>query len=103
MTELVLTERETDEGLLVSVCDADVVGETFENGEVSLTVEEAFYDGEAAESGVAEERVLESLAACSTANLVGTRTVGLALEHGLVDEANVLDLEGTRHAQLVWL
>ena len=103
MTDLVLTERRTDEGLLVSVCDEDVIGETFENGEVTLTVEEAFYRGEGAEAGVAEERVVESLSACVTANLVGTRTVELAIEHGFVDEANVLDLEGTRHAQLVWL
>jgi len=103
MTDLVLTERRTDEGLLVSVCDEDVIGETFENGEVTLTVEEAFYRGEGAEAGVAEERVVESLSSCTTANLVGEHTVDLAIEHGFVDEANVLDLEGTRHAQLVWL
>ena len=36
---LLLTERDTDEGLLVSVCDADILGESFENGSVSLTVE----------------------------------------------------------------
>ncbi|PSQ33651.1 DUF424 domain-containing protein, partial [Halobacteriales archaeon SW_10_68_16] len=29
---MLLNERETDEGLLVSVCDADVLGENFENG-----------------------------------------------------------------------
>ena len=103
MTDIVLTERETQEGLLVAVCDADVLGETFENGDVSLTVEEAFYDGEGAETGVDEERVVESLAACTTANLVGTHTVELAIEHGFVEAENVLDFDGTRHAQLVWL
>ena len=103
MTDILLTERETDEGLLVAACDADVVGETFENGSVSLTVEPEFYDGEATERDVSAERVAESLAACSTANLVGSRTVGLAVERGFVDEATVLELDGTRHAQLVWL
>jgi hypothetical protein len=103
MTDIVLTERDTQEGLLVSACDADVLGETFENGDVSLTVEEEFYDGEGAETGVAEDRVVESLTACTTANLVGEHTVGLAIEHGFVDEETVLDLDGTRHAQLVWL
>jgi len=80
MTDVVLTERETEEGLLVSACDADVLGETFENGQVSLTVETDFYDGEAAETGVPDERVLESLAACTTANLVGEYTVELRAE-----------------------
>jgi hypothetical protein len=96
---MLLNERETDEGLLVSVCDADVLGETFENGEVSLTVEEEFYDGEAADEGA----VVESLVRCSVANLVGTEAVGLALEHDIVAEENVLDLGETRHAQLLWM
>ncbi|MCU4800503.1 DUF424 domain-containing protein [Halobacteria archaeon HArc-gm2] len=96
---MLLNERETDEGLLVSVCDPDVLGETFENGKVSLTVDEAFYDGEEAD----EQTVVDSLARCSVANLVGTDSVALAVEHGFVEEENVLDLDGTRHAQLLWM
>ncbi len=103
MTEIVLTERETEEGLLVSACDADVMGKTFENGDISLTVEEAFYDGEDAERGVTEERMAQSLASCTTANLVGTRTVAVAIDNGFVDEERVMEIDGTRHAQLVWL
>ncbi|MFT4923122.1 MAG: hypothetical protein ACI8XM_002346 [Haloarculaceae archaeon] len=99
MPALLLNERETDEGLLVSVCDADVVGETFENGSVSLTVNSGFYDGPEAD----EETIVDSLARCSVANIVGTHSVDLALEHGFVEEENVLDLGGTRHAQLLWL
>ncbi len=103
MTDLVLTERDTKEGLLVSVCDADVIGDTFENGQISLTVTEEFYAPDNAEIGVTEERVVDRLAACATANLVGTRTVTLAVEHGFVDEEHVLELPGTRHAQYLRL
>jgi len=99
MPDLLLNERETAKGRLVSVCDADLLGEEFENGEVSLTVDAAFYDGDPAD----EEVVVASLARCSVANIVGTRAVGLAIDHGFVDEANVLDFDGTRHAQLLWL
>jgi hypothetical protein len=99
MPALLLNERETDEGLLVSVCDADVVGETFEDGDVSLTVDAGFYDGDEAD----EAAVVESLGRCAIANIVGTRAVGLAVERGFVEEENVLDFEGTRHAQLLWL
>jgi hypothetical protein len=99
MPALLLNERETDKGRLVSVCDADVVGEQFEDGEVSLSVDADFYDGEE----VDEAGVVESLARCSVANIVGTRAVGIAIEHGFVDEENVLEFEGTRHAQLLWL
>ena len=103
MTDIVLTERETDEGTLVAVADADTLGETFENGEVSLEVTESFYGSDAAEWDVAIDRVVDSLAGCTTANLVGEKSVTLAIEHGFVDEANVLELEGTLHAQMMWL
>ena len=94
---MLLNERSTDEGTLVSVCDPDVLGETFEDGPVSLTVEADFYDGEQ----VGEEAVVESLAHCAVANIVGTESVALAVEHGFVEEENVLDIEDTRHAQLL--
>jgi len=96
---MLLNERDTDEGLLVSVCDPDVLGETFEDGDVSLTVDPDFYDGERA----TEEEVVDSLGRCVTANIVGAESVALAVEHGFVAEENVLDIDGTRHAQLVWI
>ncbi|MEM4780150.1 MAG: DUF424 family protein [Halalkalicoccus sp.] len=94
---MILTERETPKGRLVSVCDRDVLGETFENGEISLTVTEEFYGGEKAE----ESEVAATLARASVGNLVGERAVGLAIEEGLVDEANVLEIDGTLHAQFL--
>ena len=94
---MILKERETDEGLLVAVCDEDVLGETFESGDVSLTVTEEFYGGES----VDEQAVADSLARASVANLVGTEAVALAVREGFVDEANVLDVGRTRHAQFL--
>jgi hypothetical protein len=96
---MLLNERDTDEGVLVSVCDPGLLGETFEDGEVSLTVNPEFYDGEQA----TEDEVVDSLARCATANLVGEESVALAIDHGFVEEANVLDVDGTPHAQLLWM
>ena len=96
---MILRERRTEKGLLVAVCDDDVLGETFEDGPVSLTVNEEFYGGEE----VDEENVVESLTRAQVANIVGTEAVDVAVEAGIIDEANVLDVDGTRHAQLVRL
>ncbi len=96
---MIRTERETPEGLLVTVCDSDVLGETFDDGEFSLTVTEEFYGGEE----ITEEAALESLARADVANLVGVETVALAIEAGYVEEGNVLEIDGTHHAQLVTL
>ena len=96
---MIVNERETPEGRLVSVCDEGVLGETFENNGVPFTVSEEFYDGERVDA----ERVVESLARARVANIVGSQAVALAVEHGFVEEGNVLDLGGTRHAQLLRL
>lgn len=96
---MILTERSTDEGLLVAVCDSDVLGESFEDGDVSITVTEAFYGGDEVE----EAAVVASLERATVANLVGERTVALAIEHGFVEEPNVLDIGRTRHAQVLSL
>jgi uncharacterized protein len=94
---MILTERQTPKGLLVSVCDRNVLGETFENGDVSITVTEEFYGGEEAD----ESEVAATLARASVGNLVGERAVALAIERGHVDETNVLDIDGTPHAQFL--
>ncbi|PSP58440.1 DUF424 domain-containing protein [Halobacteriales archaeon QH_7_66_36] len=96
---MLLVERDTSEGLLVSVCDESDLGETFENGEVSITADPSFYDGEAVDA----EAVTDALARCDVANIVGTESVRVAVEAGFVAEANVLDLDGTRHAQYLRL
>lgn len=96
---MLLNEHDTDQGLLVTVCDADIVGDTFENGDVSLTVEEDFY---AEEADTADETtVVDALSRANIANIVGARAVEVAIEHEIIDETTVLDVGDTRHAQLL--
>ena len=99
---MLLRERETAEGRLVSVCDADCLGETYDNGRATITVSEEFYGGPEAEEADAET-VIASLHRAQVGNIVGSEAVGVAVEAGLVDEETVLEFDGTRHAQLLWL
>ena len=94
---MIVSERQTDQGLLVTACDPDVMGETFEDDDVSLTVTEDFYGGDPLD----EEAVVDTLARASVANLVGHEVVDLAIEAGYVDEENVLEVDGTVHAQFL--
>lgn len=94
---MIVNERETPHGLLVSVCDADILGETFEDGDVSITVTESFYGGDRCDEG----EVVDSLERAAVANLVGVQTVELAIEAGIVDERHVLEIGATRHAQVL--
>ncbi|ELZ02926.1 hypothetical protein C482_04686 [Natrialba chahannaoensis JCM 10990] len=94
---MIINERQTQEGLLVAVCDNDALGETFEGDDLSLTVTEEFYGGDE----VDEDAVIDSLARADVANIVGTRSVELAIEAGFIDEGNVLEVGETHHAQLL--
>lgn len=94
---MILRERKTEQGLLVSVCDQDVLGETFEQGDVSITVSPDFYGTEEAD----EQTIVNSLARAAVANIVGEEAVALAVEHGFVNKANVLEIDSTVHAQLL--
>ena len=96
---MIVSERETEQGLLVTACDPDVLGETFEDGDLSLSVTEDFYGGES----VDEAAVVDTLARATVANLVGRDVVELAIEAGYVDEANVLEVDSTLHAQFLRL
>jgi len=96
---MLLRERETPEGLLVAVCDEECLGETYDHEAGSLTVTEEFYGGSEADA----DDVVDALSRASVANLVGDRCVGVAVGAGLVDEERILHLDGTRHAQLLWL
>ncbi|GAB3707756.1 DUF424 domain-containing protein [Halorubrum pallidum] len=99
---MLLRERETPKGTLVSVCDPDCLGETYEDGPVTLTVSEEFYGGDGAVEADAEA-VVAGLHRAEVANIVGSEAVAVAIEAGLVDEEAVLEFEETRHAQLLWL
>lgn len=99
---MLLRERDTERGLLVSVCDDGLLGETFENGQVSITVNESFYGGEDAET-VGADAVVAGLQRASIANLVGEECVEVAVDAGVVDEHAVIDVGGTLHAQLLRL
>lgn len=99
---MLLRERETPKGLLVSVCDKDCLGETFVDEPVNLDVTEEFYGGEEAVDAD-DEAVIDGLTRADIANIVGERAVSVAIDAGLVDRERVLEIEGTLHAQLLWI
>lgn len=96
---IVLEEYSTEQGLMVAAADASVVGDLFEEDGVRVDVDEEFYGGKKAP----HDEVVESLQRAAIANLVGERAVEAGVEAEVVDEENVLRVEGVPHAQMVRL
>ncbi|MFB6076326.1 MAG: DUF424 domain-containing protein [Candidatus Aenigmatarchaeota archaeon] len=88
---------EADDDFLLSVCDEDILGKTFSEGEITLKVKEDFYF-----SKKAEEADLKNFFEKATIiNAVGEEIVNLLVNEDLVEEDKILVVEGVPHAQVV--
>ncbi len=85
--------------VLVAACDTDILGHTFRSKGLKLHVSEGFYKGDRGD----EEMLVSRLQMCTIANLVGKRTLDIAIKHGFVDPKCVLDIGGVPHAQMARL
>ena len=84
---------------LVAACDLELLGSTHREGKFKLDVPASFYDG----LRVDGESLGAYLRGATIANLVGRRSVDVAVDLGLVDPANVLVVSGVPHAQFLIL
>ncbi len=83
--------------IVVAVCDSEIVGKTFREGDLKIEVKESFYG----DKEVDEEEVRKALRIATIANITGKRAVQLAIEMGIIDRENVLKIGECWHAQMV--
>jgi len=86
----------TSSEVLVIICDSELVGKEYKQGEFRLKVDRSFYGGQ--EVSVAE--CLTALRGATIANMVGS-IVEHAIKEGILDSANVIKIHGVPHAQMV--
>jgi hypothetical protein len=82
---------------LVAVCDSELIGRTFREGELHLSVNKDFFKGHPAD----EHEVKKALEDATIANLVGERSVACGIDSGFIDENCVITIDGIPHAQMV--
>ncbi|MBR9692067.1 DUF424 family protein [Candidatus Woesearchaeota archaeon] len=88
--------HKTHEGRVVlAVCDSDIAGKCFEEGDLQLDLNSNFYKGEE----MSEERILELFKVVHIVNLAGKKAVELGKKAGIVEK--VIEIEGVPHAQAV--
>ena len=83
--------------IVVAVCDSEIVGKTFREGDLKIEVKESFYG----DKEVDEEEVRKALRIATIANITGKRAVQLAIEMGIIDRESVLKIGECWHAQMV--
>jgi len=79
---------------VVAICDSELIGKKFEEGELQLDVKESFYKGEQ----VDEEKLLNIIdfhkQEDATFNIVGEKSINLALKEGIIQEEAIKKIQG---------
>lgn len=80
---------------IISVCDTDILGKLFEEGNRILDVRENFFKGEE----ISEEKLIElmkeiSSEADATFNIAGKKAVECALKAGIIYESGIKKIQG---------
>jgi len=82
---------------LVAACDTDLLGQTFSQGDLCLTVTPEFYDDLRGD----EDMLKKYLKRATIANLVGKKVITCSLKQGLITKKNILHIQGIPHAQFL--
>jgi len=82
--------------VVVAMCDEELVGMILDHDGRAVNVSMSFYGGDL----MAEDDITEIMKGSVNLNLMGPRTIALAIGLGLVEEKRVLYLGGVPHAQV---
>jgi uncharacterized protein len=88
--------RSRDTGDVVAVCDRELLNTTVSHEKLSITISESFYGNVPATA----DEVREALKYAGNINLIGERSVNVAVEMGLVDRACCMMIGKVPHAQI---
>ncbi len=91
--------RSPEMGDVVAVCDRELINTTIRSDSMTVTINEAFYGSTPATA----EEVRHALRHTCNANLMGERTVGLAIEMGILTRAGCMMIGTVPHAQIYQL
>jgi len=83
---------------VVAICDANLLGKKFFEGERILDLTGQFFDGEKYSSGEALEKITFYVREDATFNIVGEESVALCLKLGIITKEGILRVDGVPFA-----
>lgn len=83
---------------IVAICDSEIVGKTFEEGNFKLETKESFFKGEKKEPEEVEKILKEMVLEDATFNIVGKNSTSLAIKSGIIEEEKIKKITGIPYA-----
>ena len=79
---------------IVAICDSDLLGKKFEEGNKQLDIKESFYKGEEKNKEDALKIIQDMSKEDATFNIVGKESVNTALEAGIISKEGIKKIKG---------
>lgn len=85
---------------IIAVCDSDLLGKKFTEGNLQLDLRESFYGGEEVDEEKAAEMMRYEMAEDATFNIVGKESIKAAIKAGIIEdsEESIIRIKGIPHA-----
>ena len=95
---IIVKKHITHDGqIIMAMCDEDILGNSFEEGEAVLDLTSEFYKGEA----ISEEERNEMADEAHLINAAGKESVAWVIKRGLADEENIIRIHGVPNVQIL--
>lgn len=86
---------------VVAVCDKELIGKKFEEGIFQLDIKENFFRGRESSKEEVSEIMKDMKLEDSTFNIVGERSVKIALDSGIINQENIGRIQGVPFALIL--
>ncbi|MDD3084019.1 MAG: DUF424 family protein [Candidatus ainarchaeum sp.] len=88
--------HEIENRIILAVCDKELVGKSFEDKKIFFTASEKFYK----EKEINQKDLETLLEEADSINLFGNKCIKIAEKQGLINETQIILINGIKHAQV---
>ena len=88
--------HKNQEGEILGICDSELLGKKFSEGELILNVNIEFFGGK----NSSLKAIIVELAKCRTANIIGNKIIEELLGKNILKESNVKTVKKTKYAHI---
>ncbi len=78
---------------IVIICDTDLIGKKFEEGQLQLDIKENFFNGEEKTKEETTEIIKNMIQEDATFNIVGKESIETALETGIINKEGIRTIQ----------
>ncbi|MBS3076401.1 DUF424 family protein [Candidatus Pacearchaeota archaeon] len=86
---------------IVAICDSEILGKKFEEGNLQLDAKESFYKGELKNEEETSQIIQSMAKEDATFNIIGKKSTALAIKENIISKENVKTINGMPYALIL--